>query len=242
MTSDSGTLQKLYIEAYLDPEQENKDSDNFKFEAYYNPSSLQMSYGIDTNEEEAQGQGVKLIKYKGHKATTYSFELLLDGTGASIPNGISKDQPGGDGKKISVREKVKQFKDVAYEFRGDNHEGPYLRLSWGETALARVILTSLGVTYDLFAPNGEPLRAKLSCQFTEYSYEVLANAQQNPQSPDVTHQRVVKQGDRLPLMCERIYGDATLYQQVARYNGLTNFRNLVPGQKIYFPPLTNSKN
>jgi len=39
------------------------------------------------------------------------------------------------------------------------------------------------------------------------------------------------------LMCYRIYRDASYYPEVARHNGLTDFRNLVPGTRVSFPPL-----
>ncbi|HEU6454372.1 MAG TPA: peptidoglycan-binding protein, partial [Roseateles sp.] len=57
------------------------------------------------------------------------------------------------------------------------------------------------------------------------------------QSPDLTHKRVVKAGDRLPLLCNEIYGTPHLYLQVAAANGLDDFRNLAPGTQLFFPPL-----
>ncbi len=44
-------------------------------------------------------------------------------------------------------------------------------------------------------------------------------------------------GDKLPLMCFAVYGDARHYLDVARVNGLADFRALVPGQQLLFPPL-----
>ncbi len=34
-----------------------------------------------------------------------------------------------------------------------------------------------------------------------------------------------------------IYGSSTYYLWVAQVNNLDDFRNLTPGQKIFFPPL-----
>jgi nucleoid-associated protein YgaU len=39
------------------------------------------------------------------------------------------------------------------------------------------------------------------------------------------------------LMCYRIYGDPKYYLQVAEANGISNFRKLIPGTDITFPPL-----
>jgi len=48
---------------------------------------------------------------------------------------------------------------------------------------------------------------------------------------------VVKDGDTLPLLCHRIYGDSGYYADVARFNGLSSFRRLKPGLALHFPPL-----
>jgi nucleoid-associated protein YgaU len=82
-----------------------------------------------------------------------------------------------------------------------------------------------------------PLRAKLSPKFKQYlSSQKLALESKNS-SPDLTHYRTVAAGDSLPLMCHRIYRDSKYYVDVARVNRLVDFRNLEPGQRIFFPPL-----
>jgi nucleoid-associated protein YgaU len=57
------------------------------------------------------------------------------------------------------------------------------------------------------------------------------------ESADLTHVRLVKAGDTLPALCERIYGEPRMYAEVARANGLDNFRDLRPGMQLRFPPL-----
>ena len=47
----------------------------------------------------------------------------------------------------------------------------------------------------------------------------------------------MQEGDSLPLMCHRIYGDARYYLEVARTNALVDFRSLRPGTELLFPPL-----
>jgi len=49
----------------------------------------------------------------------------------------------------------------------------------------------------------------------------------------------VRDGDTLPLLCHRIYGDPGYYLDVARHNQLTDFRQLRPGAKLHFPPLAS---
>lgn len=56
-------------------------------------------------------------------------------------------------------------------------------------------------------------------------------------SSDLTHYRTVKKGDTLPLMCYRIYGHSKYYWQIAKVNGLSNFRELQPDNELFFPPI-----
>jgi nucleoid-associated protein YgaU len=59
----------------------------------------------------------------------------------------------------------------------------------------------------------------------------------NKTSPDLSHILTVRAGDILPLMCFDVYGSSAYYPQVARVNGLTEFRQLTPGTQLLFPPL-----
>ncbi len=242
----SGKLVKLTIYAFEDPEQANdaetKAPESFEdanvFEALYNPASYSASYALKYTESKELAGSQREMRYNGYDTTTYSFDLILDGTGASVPDvGIYS----GKDKQKTVPQMVDKFMAVAYGFDGNTHRGSYLQLRWGASTIAKCVLASASITYELFKPDGTPLRAKIACSFKEYSYKELKDAEGKVRSPDMTHIRVVKQGDKLPLMCERIYGDANLYPQVARHNKLRNYRNLKPGQKIYFPPLVAAK-
>jgi nucleoid-associated protein YgaU len=99
------------------------------------------------------------------------------------------------------------------------------------------MLSELNVEYKLFRPNGSVLRAVAKAKFIEFIEKEELAAIQNNKSPDLTHIRMVQEGDTLPLMTYRIYGDSKYYLHVAKVNGLANFRKLSPGQQIYFPPL-----
>ena len=79
--------------------------------------------------------------------------------------------------------------------------------------------------------------AVIKAKFKETIDPELRLADENRNSPDLTHIRTVEEGDTLPLMAYRIYGDSKYYLQVAQVNGLTNFRKLRPGQELFFLPI-----
>ncbi|MBC7861958.1 MAG: LysM peptidoglycan-binding domain-containing protein [Bacteroidia bacterium] len=55
--------------------------------------------------------------------------------------------------------------------------------------------------------------------------------------PKLPYTHTVVEGDTLPDLSEKIYGDSSYYVQVAAYNNLNKFRNLKTGTTLVFPPL-----
>jgi hypothetical protein len=54
-------------------------------------------------------------------------------------------------------------------------------------------------------------------------------------SPDVTHKRIVNDHESLIMMSNKIYERNDLYQEVARFNELNTFRQVLSGSKLFFP-------
>jgi nucleoid-associated protein YgaU len=50
----------------------------------------------------------------------------------------------------------------------------------------------------------------------------------------------VKEGDTLPMLAYEVYGDSAYYLELARVNGLDDFRNLKAGDRIFFPPVESA--
>jgi nucleoid-associated protein YgaU len=98
-------------------------------------------------------------------------------------------------------------------------------------------MQTMSTHYTLFKPSGAPLRAKVDLSFVGAMSKRETELVSNLSSPDLTHLVEVRDGDTLPLLCNRIYGDPGYYLEVARFNQLTDFRNLRPGWKLHFPPL-----
>ena len=97
-------------------------------------------------------------------------------------------------------------------------------------------LQSVDVQYTAFNRDGSPQRAELAAVFVEDLEPQKKAKLDRLSSPDLSHRRVVKDGDTLPLLCLEIYGSPQHYLRVAEVNGLDDFRALVPGQALIFPP------
>lgn len=223
-----GELQKLKIVAYSDPEFNTKVSDG-EFSALVNPENYTFKYKIELEEEQAPGTSAAALKFNKISPQELEFDFVFDSTGA-IPNSSSS----GD-----IVEDVEKLKQVALKYEGDTHKPNYLRISWG-TLLFKGCLTELSITFKLFKPDGTPIRALAKGKFKGFVEDNLRAAQENAQSPDLTHVRVVKEGETLPYLTYKIYGDSKYYLEIARVNDLINFRQLTAGQKLIFPPLDKS--
>lgn len=218
----SGSLAKLLIESYSDVKLQSSDFVD-DFEVLFNPTSYSRKYDIEYDQTPGTGSSGTEAKFGRIKPQEYSFDFLFDGTGASSA-------------KIDVHDEIERFLEITGKLDGDIHRPRFLKISWG-TLIAKCVLKSASINYSLFHPDGRPLRAKVTAAFTESIEETLRVAEDNKSSPDLTHTRFVQQGDNLPLMTYRIYGDAAYYENVARYNQLDTFRSIAPGQAIHFPPL-----
>jgi hypothetical protein len=195
------------------------------FKALINPAGYEHGFAINYSKNKALGQAGTEAKYDITQAEKLTLKsLLLDGTGA-VP-----------GEVIAVRDQVDTLCKAVYNYVGTLHEAPIVQVVWG-ALLFYGRVESLKFDYTLFKPNGEPLRAKVSLNLVEYKSppEIVKESKQS--SPDLTHLIVVRAGDTLPLLCERIYRDPSYYLEVARINGLTAFRQLEPGTSLRFPPL-----
>lgn len=203
-----------------------KVSDSYKeiskFKVSINPQHYKRSFSIpgtvldEKKKANKEAIDIKVVEFK----ETLSFDLFFDCTGA-IP----------DTKE--VKEDLDWLAANLVEFDGEMHATRYVKIKWGVLDFFYGQLKSMGVDYLYFDRTGRPLRAKANLSFER----IVSTNKKESKSPDLTHVREVQAGDTLPGMCNMIYKDPSYYLKVAEENGLPHFTNLVPGQKIYFPPL-----
>jgi hypothetical protein len=215
-----GNLSKLQIISYKDDRFQEKD---LSISVPVNPDKYSRSIKVEYNQEQEQGTQGNNPPFNRTPPEELQFEFLFDGTGV-VPG--SKDIQAG----------IEEFKKTVYKIEGDIHRPNFLKLIWGDLSF-NCVLKELKIDFTLFKPDGTPLRAMVNATFMQVVDEKRRSAEQGKNSPDLTHVRYVKEGDTLPYMSYKIYGDASYYIQVAKYNGLKNFRNIRPNMKIVFPPI-----
>lgn len=205
-----------------------------------NPEKYSLDYEVQFANTQSSGSTGQELLFDRIKSQKLNFDFLFDRTGA-IPDSVAI--PGLDGlpslggkNKDGVQPDIDKLREITMGFDGGIHRTKYLILNWGKL-LFKCCLTKMNITYKLFRPDGTPLRATARCFFEEYRETELRLKEENKNSPDLTHLRTVKEGDTLPLMAYRVYGDSKYYLQVAKVNEIENFRNLEVGQQVFFPPI-----
>lgn len=231
MADKSAQIAKLVIRSYdkNDFKKENKDR---LFTTPINPESFTKNYKVELDRESGHGQPSTNPQYISSAPKELKIDFVLDGT--KTVEGYDKvDQY----SKLSVHDQLEQLLKCTHTVVIETHRPPFLRVQWGTEIDFNCVLSSLDVNHTLFNTDGSPLRVKVSMSFTHYQSPEERARKNETHSPDLTHYRMVNQGDTLALLTYQVYSDTRYFLQVGRLNDLTSVRKLKPGFQIYLPPL-----
>lgn len=220
LLNKDGKLAKLTIRAFYDPTR-RIPAIGAEFTAMFNPTQYNKSYINCYAEAQGIGEGKRKLRYQNATPQTFSFDFLIDGTGAS-------------GEKVEVSRKVKEFLDVTYEYSEELQRPYYLKLFWGEE-IFKCLLVSADVNYTMFRANGSPLRATIKATFKEDGSDNLIDLLYNRTSFALDRIRKIKDGDTLVALTQSVYGEISKLSKIADSNELDNLRSLPKGGTILFP-------
>ena len=246
----SGSLQKLVIFSFKDKKFEQPVK-GAKFTAPINPESFTKSFKVERDSRGAHGTSGRSPNFTSTGPEELKLEFILDGTGTMEgyveverknkslkPEGVKPEK---DELYLSVHEQLEAFLKCVYDYDGEIHGPRYLIVFWGSEIRFPCVLTNLDINHTLFDKKGFPVRVRLSATFMGYMTAESRIAAKNVSSPDLTHYRKIKQGDRLDLLAYTIYNNSKYFLQVAKTNSLSQLRKLSPGADIYFPPFDKNE-
>jgi len=223
-------LSKLIIHAF-EKNDFKKEVDSFT--TPINPETFTKTSHIELDTSRGHGQPGTDPRYKSTAPEELKIEIILDGT--KTMEGYLDSL-----KTMEVSDQIQAFTDCV-QFDGKIHRPRFLIVRWGSEVKFPCVLSHLEINYSLFKANGDPLRAKISASFIKYETEAAIFAANHISSPDLTHQRIARGGDRLDLLTYEIYDDSAYFLQVARANDLTSPRNLKAGTALFFPPIDKNE-
>jgi len=240
----SGSLEKLTI--VYDKGKGGRES----IEALFNPNKLSLSNSVEWETKDVVGPPTSYtLSFDGVKLTppTLTVELFFDtyegdhkapGIGQTLMENV-KGTPLGlfPLAKPNGTSVLAYTEQIARLIRldKDTHEPPVCFLWWGKQLLFYGALTALQEDFTLFLWDGTPVRATLTCTFTQFTS--VGEEQLDLHSADVHKTRTVQRGDTLSSIAAEEYNDPSLWRHIATANGLHNPRTLTPGQVLRVPKL-----
>lgn len=240
---NKGELSKVVILAFEDKGYQKEIG---RFTLPINPEQFSQAFKVEYDLQQAAGSKANDPKFKFTSPEELKLDFTFDGTGViPVSNQTTQSSQPRSFYKDVVRQ-VQSLLNLVYTMNGKTHKPNFLRILWGDFSFGdkegfACILKDMQINYTLFAPDGKPLRAKISATFVNFIEQVRRVREEGKKSPDVTHIRKVAAGDTLPLLVQNIYGDPTYYLQVARVNGLVNFRRLATNTDLRFPPIEKTE-
>ncbi|MGE4559907.1 MAG: hypothetical protein AB7E77_06890 [Desulfobulbus sp.] len=123
----------------------------------FNPTSLKLK--MSNQNEGGQSRGKQAREYLGASSTVLSMELIFD-TADETTGTATNPQP------VSVRTKTALLEQFLLPKKDGDNSPPLVKFVWGETVIVGVV-DSLDIDFDLFAPDGTPLRAKMPISIKE---------------------------------------------------------------------------
>lgn len=228
----NANVTKIVIRPFLNQKQDQSAGEDFTIPV--NPESYSQAYKVELKEKPAGGNQGSAPEYKFTSPEELKLEFTLDNTG-TIEGNVYDGTP--------VPKQVEKLLATVYKMKGEAHRPSILKIQWGSFFTFDCVLSTLDINYVLFKPNGEPLRAKVSASFKQYTEPQIRSRQENKKSPDLTRVIRVADGDTLPNLSYKSYGTPKYYPQVAYANKLMSIRTLRTGDDLVFPPVrTDAQN
>ena len=194
----------------------------------FNPTEYTMTKSNAWTFKATPGTPLPPAQFGGGNPRELTLSLMLD---------VSLLGP--DQSVRSITDKLFKMMDPMGGGQGGaaNAVPPFVTFRWGSVVTFKAVCKSLTVAFQLFHPNGEPIRA--DCKMTLTQAEVKKKGQ-NPTtrtSKPGMGVHTVQDGDSLQSIAYKAYGDATRWRTVAEANGIDNPFRLPRGASLTLPRL-----
>lgn len=188
----------------------------------FNPTTFSVSQGAHW-----VGNDPKKAEYVGPHSQSMRVSMLLD----------ASEREDGD-----ITAEIKELLESSHPTPSSESKNkplpPRVRFGWNEVHFEGYV-DDVSVEYQLFRPDGRPLRAKCEIAMKEIDRDP---APQNPTSGTPAIHRTVEvvAGDTLPGIAYKEYGHPARWRVIAACNGIDDPLRLSPGRQLLIPPATEA--
>jgi hypothetical protein len=201
----------------------------------FNPTDFTVAKTNNWTFKEIKGNSFPPPEYGGGLPRELTLNLLLDST--LVPSTPTV---------MSMCDDLFKMMEVpgGQQAGGAESRPAFVTFSWGAYLGFKAACTSLTVAYQLFKPNGEPIRAEVRMTLKQTEPASTASASTANKSGNPTTRALpgvavhtVQEGDSLPGIAYKAYGDATRWRTIAEANGVDNPLHLRRGSALTLPKL-----
>ncbi len=226
---------KSYTKAQIVVLGEN-DKENDIINVHFNPSEYNISNSANYADKNVPGIDGPIVQYISGATSTLDLELVFDTYEELYKNKTLNTTSAVNNVKPTDVSKITRRIVRLTEIFGKLHRPPICLFKWGSLKFKGVI-TKVDSKFTMFTEDGMPVRAKLNVTFQSV-IDVKTLKKSSPfESPDRSKSYRIKEGIQLWHVAAEEYGDPSLWRVIAEENGITNPKDIYPGQLLRIPPL-----
>jgi hypothetical protein len=194
-----------------------------KFSVLFNPEEYTINKDNNFASQAVPGLSGPLLQFVHGNQRTLEMELLFDTwTTPTLP-------------KQDVRDLTNQVVNLM-AIDPDLHAPPILIVSWASLQF-RCVLARVSQKFIMFADDGTPVRARLTCTFNEFIDADREAKEIKRETADLSKVHIVQEGETLSGIAAQRYENAQLWRPIAIQNEIDNPRDLPIGLSLRIPAL-----
>ncbi len=199
-----------------------------ELECYVNPHTIKIDKEVEFKDEPA-AQSLVSLKYSHTKPLCLTLgELWFDCYDT----------------RESVRLKYIDTLESLMDYNPESHVVNAVVFTWGMFSMATkhialyvFAISKLEVEYNLFLPDGTPVRAKAMVHLRQLTTAQDIMKLLTKQSPDHSRIYTVKNGDTIQGIASMAYEDPREWRRIAKSNRIDDPMDLRPGLQLVLPPI-----
>jgi hypothetical protein len=200
----------------------------------YNPDSISYRKEARWVEKLRPATNVGNKDFAGGRGAHFSITKALFDT--TLPKSGKGQANGGDVRDST--DKLIELMELDDTLKPPRP--PKCQFIWGAFLSFEVNVVSVDISFEMFAPDGKPIRAFVDIKFEQSDKDENKGKlpRQNPTSGSYARKIwTVLEGETLDWIAYQEYGDANAWRHIAESNGLNDPMNLRPGQLLKLTPL-----
>jgi len=205
-----------------------------QIQALYNPEKYSVNKSVQYAEIGIPGLDEPILQFIRGQNEKVTLDLFFDTTEQGMVDNVSDVRA----LTLPVYNLLRANTETHAPLRFKIEWGTGMSLFRQGHTSSLCVMESMNEEFTLFAPTGEPLRAKLTVTI-RMAPSVKLQFQENPRhSPDRTRMVTVVRGQRISDIAYQRYGDPTQWRAIVDANpSITNPRFLDTGATLTVPSL-----